>query len=56
MNFYSGFIDSRYIERQKQFRALHQKEIDSLKTFQWTGYGIDEWLAKFRICFVEQRI
>lgn len=46
LNFYSGFVDSQYVQRQKQFRAHHQKEIDSLKALQWTSYGIDEWLAK----------
>jgi membrane dipeptidase len=46
LNFYSGFVDSNYVQRQKQFKAAHQKEVDSLKAQKWTDYEIDEWLAK----------
>ena len=46
LNFYSGFVDSNYVQRQKQFTAAHQKEVDSLKALKWVSYEIDEWLAK----------
>ena len=46
LNFYSGFVDSNYQSRHKEFRARHQKEIDSLRALKWTMYGIDEWLAR----------
>jgi membrane dipeptidase len=46
LNFYSGFLDSNYTQRQKQFNASHQHEIDSLKNLKWPSYSIDEWLAK----------
>ena len=46
LNFYSGFLDSNYTTRQKQFNARHQHEIDSLKNLKWASYSIDEWMAK----------
>jgi membrane dipeptidase len=46
LNFYSGFLDSNYTARQKQFNAGHQHEIDSLKNLKWASYSIEEWLAK----------
>ena len=46
LNFYSGFVDSNYRGRQRQFMAVHQKEVDSLKAIGSVNYEIDEWLAK----------
>jgi membrane dipeptidase len=46
LNFYSGFLDSNYTTRQKQFNARHQHEIDSLKNLKWASYSIEEWMAK----------
>jgi membrane dipeptidase len=46
INFYSGFVDSNYIERQNRFSRAHQKEVDSLKALKWATYEMDEWLAK----------
>lgn len=46
INFYSGFVDSNYIERQNRFSRAHQKEVDSLKALKWANYEMDEWLAK----------
>jgi membrane dipeptidase len=45
LNFYSGFVDSSYLRRQKAFLASHQREVDSLKAAGRPGYEIDEWLT-----------
>jgi len=46
LNFYSGFVDSNYVKRQRDFNARHRKELDSLKALQWVSYEREEWLAK----------
>jgi membrane dipeptidase len=49
VNFYSGFIDSTYDERKKQFHNRHRREKDSLQALKWAEYEIDEWLSdKYR--------
>ena len=46
LNFYSGFLDSNYQSRQKEFNTRHQYQIDSLKALKWASYSIEEWMAK----------
>ena len=46
LNFYSGFIDSNYTSRLRQFNSRHRSEIDSLKQLKWVNWEIEEWLAK----------
>lgn len=46
INFYSGFLDSSYEKRMARFTQNHQTAVDSLKALKWSGYEIEEWLAK----------
>jgi membrane dipeptidase len=46
INFYSGFLDSSYEKRMARFTQNHQTSVDSLKALKWSGYEIEEWLAK----------
>lgn len=46
INFYSGFLDSSYEKRMARFTQNHQSSVDSLKALKWSGYEIEEWLAK----------
>lgn len=46
INFYSGFLDSSYEKRMAHFTQNHQTAVDSLKALKWSGYEIEEWLAK----------
>jgi membrane dipeptidase len=46
LNFYSGFVDSAYMRRQREFQQRHGAEADSLKNLQWPGYKVNEWMAK----------
>lgn len=46
INFYSGFLDSSYEKRMARFTQNHQTSVDSLKVLKWSGYEIEEWLAK----------
>jgi membrane dipeptidase len=46
INFYSGFLDSSYEKRMARFTQNHQPSVDSLKALKWSGYEIEEWLAK----------
>jgi membrane dipeptidase len=46
LNFYSGFLDSNYFQRQKEFNTRHAGEVDSLKKLKWVSDDIQEWLGK----------
>ncbi|MCC6288402.1 MAG: dipeptidase [Chitinophagaceae bacterium] len=49
VNFYSGFLDSNYLNRRKALFAKHQAEMDSLKKQGKGEYEIDDWIAhKYR--------
>lgn len=45
VNFYSGFLDSTYMKRQRQFFAAHRQEVDSLKQAGTPSYEIHERLS-----------
>lgn len=48
MNFYSGFIDSTFLRRARQFNTAHRAERDSLRNLKWVNYEIEEHLlAKY---------
>jgi membrane dipeptidase len=48
INFYSGFIDSSFMQRARQFNLAHRAERDSLRTLKWVNYEIEEYLlAKY---------
>jgi membrane dipeptidase len=48
MNFYSGFIDSSFQRRAREFNQLHRIERDSLRALKWVNYEIEEHLlAKY---------
>ncbi len=46
LNFYSGFVDSTYNERRRNFIDRHRHERDSLRTLKWPRYQVDEWIAE----------
>ncbi|PRY03997.1 membrane dipeptidase [Pontibacter ummariensis] len=46
LNFFSGFLDSKFDKRQKQFLAKHQAELDSLKKLGWSTSRRNEWLKE----------
>ena len=46
INFYSGFLDSTYLGKQKIFLAKHQLETDSLKNAGKAAYEVEEWMYK----------
>jgi membrane dipeptidase len=46
INFYSGFLDSTYLGKQKTFVAMHRAELDSLKSAGKVRYEIEDWLYK----------
>lgn len=46
LNFYSGFVDSSFNRRAKEFNEHHRKELDSLRKLKWPNYAIEEWMAK----------
>jgi membrane dipeptidase len=46
LNFYSGFIDSNYMKRLRDFNARHRTELDSLRKLKWVNWEIEEWMAK----------
>ena len=48
MNFYSGFIDSSFQRRAREFNQRHRVERDSLRALKWVNYEIEEHLlAKY---------
>lgn len=46
VNFYSGFLDSTYFRRQKEFIARHQQDADALKQNGKAEYEIQEELYR----------
>ena len=46
VNFYSGFLDSTYFRRQKEFAARHQQDVDALKQSGKAEYEIQEELYR----------
>ncbi len=46
LNFYSGFVDSTYNERRRNFIDRHRSERDSLRNLKWPRYQVDEWIAE----------
>jgi membrane dipeptidase len=46
LNFYSGFVDSSYTRRVRDFNSKHRAEVDSLRKLRWPNYEIEEWMAK----------
>jgi membrane dipeptidase len=46
VNFYSGFLDSTYFRRQKEFTARHQQDADALKQSGKAEYEIQEELYR----------
>jgi len=46
VNFYSGFLDSTYFRRQKEFIARHQQDADALKQSGKAEYEIQEELYR----------
>jgi membrane dipeptidase len=48
LNFYSGFIDSSFQRRARDFNVVHRAERDSLRNLKWVNYEIEEFLlAKY---------
>lgn len=43
LNFYSGFLDSSFQTRLRDFNEQHRKERDSLRALKWPGYEIEEY-------------
>lgn len=43
LNFYSGFLDSSFQTRLRDFNEQHRKERDSLRSLKWPGYEIEEY-------------
>jgi len=46
INFYSGFLDSTYLVKQKLFLEKHQAETDSLKSAGKASYELEDWMYK----------
>lgn len=46
VNFYSGFLDSSYLRRQKEFIARHQQAADALKQSGMAEYEIQDALYR----------
>lgn len=46
LNFYSGFVDSTYNDRRRNFIDRHRSERDSLRKLKWPRYQVDEWIAE----------
>ena len=46
LNFFSGFLDSKFDKRQTQFMARHKPELDSLKNLKWSSDARTAWLEK----------
>jgi len=46
LNFYSGFLDKGFLEREKQFFTRHKTEIDSLKNLNWPLFDMQSFLVK----------
>jgi membrane dipeptidase len=46
VNFYSGFLDSSYLRRQKEFIARHHQEADALKQSGMEEYEIQDALYR----------
>ncbi len=44
INFYSGFIDSSFQRRAREFNVAHRAERDSLRRLKWVNYEIEEYL------------
>ena len=50
LNFYSGFIDSSFQRRAREFNMVHRTERDSLRNLKWVNYEIEEYLlAKYPV-------
>lgn len=48
LNFYSGFVDSSFQRRAREFNLAHRAERDSLRNLKWVNYEIEEYLlAKY---------
>lgn len=45
LNFYSGFVDSTFNRRMREFNQRHRPEVDSLRKLKWDNYEIEEWMA-----------
>ena len=43
LNFYSGFLDSSFQTRLRDFNNNHRSERDSLRSLKWPGYEIEEY-------------
>lgn len=46
INFYSGFIDSSYMQRKDSFNKSHKPEVDSLVGLKWHMNQVEDWLFK----------
>ena len=46
VNFYSGFLDSNYAPRVKNFMARHKGEVDSMNAVHAPMYAVNEYLSK----------
>jgi membrane dipeptidase len=46
LNFYSGFVDSNYMERLRAFNTKYKSELDSLKKLKWPDWEIETWMAR----------
>jgi len=46
LNFYSGFLDKDFLNREKQFFTRHKPEIDFLTNLKWQTFDIQSWLVK----------
>lgn len=45
VNFYAGFLDSNYNRNNAAYHAMHQQEMDSLKSLKWSDYEIGTYLT-----------
>ena len=46
INFYSGFLDSSYMQRKEIFSRNHSNEVDSLVRLKWHRGEVEDWLFK----------
>jgi len=46
LNFYSGFLDKDFLNREEQFFTRHKPKIDSLTNLKWQTFDIQSWLVK----------
>jgi membrane dipeptidase len=46
LNFFSGFLDSTFLRRNREFVRSHRSEVDSLRKASNTSFEIEEWMVE----------